>query len=182
VTGGPSVTIARLNGSPRGGTWGNDRTIVFATNNPGGLLRVSEVGGTPAALTTPDRKKGEIDHFWPSIRNDAFQDGLAFNQRRRRISRPSSQRHVKGHEVPPVTAKEQMGEATTTVGTKTCDLAVEDCVVTALGMREFRTQVLHRSKAVVLHFADEVRVIERPRNAQQCRRCGNGQHVSIVPK
>jgi serine/threonine-protein kinase len=70
VTGGPSVTIARLDGSPRGGTWGDDRTIVFATNNPSGLLRVSEDGGTPAALTTPDRTKGEIDHLWPRFLPD----------------------------------------------------------------------------------------------------------------
>jgi eukaryotic-like serine/threonine-protein kinase len=50
--GGPVVTVcdARL---PRGGSWGEDGTIVF--NGIGaGLSKVSSAGGTPVPLTTPD--------------------------------------------------------------------------------------------------------------------------------
>jgi serine/threonine-protein kinase len=43
-----------------GGTWGADDTIVFAkpTSARAGLFRVSAFGGTPEAMTTPDRADG----------------------------------------------------------------------------------------------------------------------------
>jgi serine/threonine-protein kinase len=65
ITGGPAVTLCRLNGAPRGGSWGDDDTIVFAANQRG-LQRVSAGGGQPTTLTSPDTAKGE-GHLFPSI-------------------------------------------------------------------------------------------------------------------
>jgi hypothetical protein len=69
ITGGPPITIARIDGTgPAGATWGPDDMILFATNNPRtGLQRVSAAGGTPEVLTTPDRARDEADHLWPEI-------------------------------------------------------------------------------------------------------------------
>ncbi len=68
VTGGPSVTVCAIEGVPRGATWSEDGTIVFATNAPTiGLQRVSAAGGEPTVLTKPDTERGEGDHFWPEF-------------------------------------------------------------------------------------------------------------------
>ena len=68
ITGGPSVTVCAIQGVPRGATWSEDGTIVFATNAPEiGLQRVSAAGGEPTVLTMPDRGRGEGDHFWPEF-------------------------------------------------------------------------------------------------------------------
>ena len=66
ITGGPPVTITAYQGTPRGATWSEDGTIVFATSTfESGLQRVSAAGGEPTPLTKPDRGKG--DHFWPEL-------------------------------------------------------------------------------------------------------------------
>ncbi len=66
VAGGLPVTVCRFSGLPRGGSWGEDNTIVFATNDPiTGLWRVPAGGGEPVALTTP--KVSEGDHLFPSV-------------------------------------------------------------------------------------------------------------------
>jgi len=68
VTGGPAVTLATLDASPRGATWAPDDTIIVATYNATtGLLRVAAAGGPPAVLTRPDRAQGEGDHLWPEM-------------------------------------------------------------------------------------------------------------------
>ena len=68
LTGEPATTICKFDGFPRGGSWGDDNTIVFATNDETtGLLRVSAGGGTPVPLTTPDRAHQEKDHLFPSM-------------------------------------------------------------------------------------------------------------------
>ena len=68
ITGGPPITLARLDGGFRGATWAPDDTIIFATNNAAtGLQRVSAAGGTPEVLTRPDHAQGEADHLWPEI-------------------------------------------------------------------------------------------------------------------
>ena len=51
----------------RGGTWAADDTIYFAPTNVSGIMKVPASGGTPTALTTPDRAKGEISHRWPHV-------------------------------------------------------------------------------------------------------------------
>jgi eukaryotic-like serine/threonine-protein kinase len=68
ITGGSPVPLCRINGRALGASWGADGTIVFATNDRStGLLRVSERGGEPKVLTTPDPAKGEDDHLFPSV-------------------------------------------------------------------------------------------------------------------
>ena len=53
--GGRSSQSAESTGDPLGASWGDDNTIVFATDDPStGLWRVSAQGGEPMALTTPD--------------------------------------------------------------------------------------------------------------------------------
>jgi serine/threonine-protein kinase len=71
VTGGPVVTLAPITGGPLGGSWGDDNTIVFATDDPRtGLWRVSADGGVPAVLTTPDAAQQATDHAFPSVLPD----------------------------------------------------------------------------------------------------------------
>jgi len=66
LTGGPPVSICRVDGVPRGASWGSDNTIVFSTNGPErGLERVSADGGEPTRLTTPDASQGELRHVLP---------------------------------------------------------------------------------------------------------------------
>ena len=53
---------------PLGASWGDDNTIVFATDDPStGLWRVSADGGEPTVLTTPDAAQHESDHAFPSV-------------------------------------------------------------------------------------------------------------------
>ena len=65
ILGGPPVTICEPPGAPRGASWGDDGTIVFATTAPSGLWRVPAGGGEPEELTTPDAEHG--DHLWPEM-------------------------------------------------------------------------------------------------------------------
>ncbi len=68
VTGGPSLTLASLDGQSSGVTWGDDDGIIYATANPAtGLQRVASTGGSPVVLTRPDGARGERDHLWPHL-------------------------------------------------------------------------------------------------------------------
>jgi eukaryotic-like serine/threonine-protein kinase len=68
ITGGPLITLARVDGLPLGATWAPDDTIIFATSNLAtGLQRVSADGGTPDVLTRPDHAPGEPDPHWPEV-------------------------------------------------------------------------------------------------------------------
>jgi serine/threonine-protein kinase len=68
VTGGPAVTLATLDGHPRGAAWGPEDTIILATSNAtSGLQRVGAAGGPVTVLTRPDRAQGETDHMWPEM-------------------------------------------------------------------------------------------------------------------
>jgi serine/threonine-protein kinase len=68
IAGGPPVTLCPIVGATRGGSWGPDDTIVFATaDSTTGLLSIAAAGGTPTVLTTPDAAHGEGDHLFPSI-------------------------------------------------------------------------------------------------------------------
>jgi serine/threonine-protein kinase len=64
LTGGPAVTLCRAV-ALFGASWGDDGTIVFATERNGGLWRVPAAGGTPEALTTP--QPGEYSHRLPHM-------------------------------------------------------------------------------------------------------------------
>jgi serine/threonine-protein kinase len=68
VTGGPSITVCKIAGAPRGATWGDDDTIVFASADLAtGLMSVPASGGQPRILTKPDANQGEVDHVFPSM-------------------------------------------------------------------------------------------------------------------
>jgi serine/threonine-protein kinase len=65
LSGGPPILLADLDGPSSGITWGDDDSIVFATNVPEtGLQRVRH-GSNTTVLTRPDAAKGEGDHQWP---------------------------------------------------------------------------------------------------------------------
>ncbi|HEX8028541.1 MAG TPA: hypothetical protein VF491_08770, partial [Vicinamibacterales bacterium] len=63
VAGGSPVVIAKLQGAPRGASWGDDDFIVFASSDGAGLQRVSANGGEARALTRPDQQKRELHHY-----------------------------------------------------------------------------------------------------------------------
>jgi len=66
VSGGPVMTVCRITGTPRGGTWTDSNQIVFATASPiSGLLTVPSSGGEPKVLTKPEGT-GSVDHFFPA--------------------------------------------------------------------------------------------------------------------
>ncbi len=68
VTGGPAVTLAMLDSSSRGATWGPGDRIIFATASlTTGLQQVEAAGGPTTVLTRPDRAQGEVDHLWPEL-------------------------------------------------------------------------------------------------------------------
>src|SRR5262249_29590172 len=71
MTGGPPIAICRVQGMPRGASWGPNDTIVFATDDTStGLFSVPAGGGEPKVLTTPDPKQNEHDHIFPFVLPD----------------------------------------------------------------------------------------------------------------
>ena len=66
VQGGAAVTLCDAP-NDRGGSWGEDGTIVFAPDNQAALSKVSSAGGTPQPLTTLDKQAGEITQRWPQV-------------------------------------------------------------------------------------------------------------------
>jgi serine/threonine-protein kinase len=68
LTGEPATTICTFpEFFPRGGSWADDDTIIFATSDEAtGLWRVPAAGGTPEQITTPDAAADEKDHLFPS--------------------------------------------------------------------------------------------------------------------
>jgi Tol biopolymer transport system component len=66
VQGGAAVTLCDAPDA-RGGSWGDDGTIVFAPDNRVALSKVSSAGGTPQPLTTLDKQAGEVTQRWPQV-------------------------------------------------------------------------------------------------------------------
>ena len=66
VQGGAVVTLCDAP-NDRGGSWGDDGSIVFAAGSREGLSKVSSAGGKPAPLTTLNLQAGEITHRWPQV-------------------------------------------------------------------------------------------------------------------
>jgi serine/threonine protein kinase/Tol biopolymer transport system component len=64
LSGGPAVRLCEAS-ALFGASWGDDGTIVFATQRNGGLWRVPAAGGTPQPLTTP--QPGEYSHRLPHM-------------------------------------------------------------------------------------------------------------------
>ena len=67
IAGGAAIEICISPAIARGASWGDDNQIVFGTTDTNsGLWRVPAGGGEPVAMTTPDRGKGETNHWYPS--------------------------------------------------------------------------------------------------------------------
>ena len=64
VEGGSSIVLAEA-ATPRGGTWIEDGSIVFAPVSRGALMWIPANGGSPQALTSPDQERGETSHRHP---------------------------------------------------------------------------------------------------------------------
>jgi serine/threonine-protein kinase len=60
------VTICKGTPQPHGATWGTDGSIIFGGTNPG-LIRVTDSGGTPQEITTPNSENNETYHRYPQI-------------------------------------------------------------------------------------------------------------------
>jgi len=73
LSGGPAVTLCKA-AALFGASWGDDGTIVFATQRNGGLWRVPAAGGTPEALTTlqPGEYSHRLPHMLPGSRAVIF--------------------------------------------------------------------------------------------------------------
>jgi Tol biopolymer transport system component len=66
VQGGAALALCDA-ADDRGGSWGEDGTIVFAPDQRVALSKVSSAGGTPQPLTTLDQQTGELTQRWPQV-------------------------------------------------------------------------------------------------------------------
>ena len=66
VTGGTPITLCPAPGA-RGGSWGENGMIVFASPSRAALSQVSEDGGTPEPVTELDTSLGETSHRQPRL-------------------------------------------------------------------------------------------------------------------
>jgi Tol biopolymer transport system component len=66
VHGGAPIALADAVGY-RGGTWGEDDTIIFPTQYTSGLFRVPAGGGATQVATHLDAARSEITHRWPQF-------------------------------------------------------------------------------------------------------------------
>jgi serine/threonine protein kinase len=53
-----------------GGAWAADGTILFTPGPDQPLFRIAEQGGTPSPVTTLDKSRDEVGHFWPQFLPD----------------------------------------------------------------------------------------------------------------
>jgi Tol biopolymer transport system component len=68
VAGGPATQIGNSRWAQM--AWAGNNTLVYTKNYDSGLFRISSEGRDSAAITTPDRKKGELGHWWPQALPD----------------------------------------------------------------------------------------------------------------
>jgi serine/threonine-protein kinase len=66
VQGGAAVTLCDAN-DDRGGSWGEDGTIVFTPYVGAPLMKISAAGGKPQQLTSLDTQAGELTQRWPQV-------------------------------------------------------------------------------------------------------------------
>jgi len=64
VSGGAAVTLGDAS-NPQGASWSSQGMIAFGSETAAVLMKVSDAGGTPQAVTHLD--KGETDHDWPEF-------------------------------------------------------------------------------------------------------------------
>jgi serine/threonine-protein kinase len=68
IDGGAPVAVCDAQfSSYRGGSWGDDGTIVVAPDMTGGLVRVPSSGGVPVPVTMLDAARHEATHRWPQV-------------------------------------------------------------------------------------------------------------------
>ncbi|MGE5361454.1 MAG: protein kinase domain-containing protein [Bacteroidales bacterium] len=68
VDGGPVITICETpQVTARGGSWGDDGTIVVALSSGGGLSKVPSSGGFATVLTRLDPARHDVTHRWPQM-------------------------------------------------------------------------------------------------------------------
>lgn len=60
------VTLCKGTPQPHGATWGMDGSIIFGGTTPG-LSRVSDSGGAPQEITTPNPENNETQHRFPQF-------------------------------------------------------------------------------------------------------------------
>jgi Tol biopolymer transport system component len=68
AAGGPATRLAPSRWGQIG--WISNEALVYTKSYDTGLSRVSAEGKDTATLTTPDRKKGELGHWWPQLLPD----------------------------------------------------------------------------------------------------------------
>src|SRR6267143_456114 len=66
IQGGAAVTLCDAS-DDRGGSWGEDGTIVFTPGIQAALSKVSSAGAMPQPLTSLDKQAGEYSHRWPQV-------------------------------------------------------------------------------------------------------------------
>jgi len=66
VHGGAPEVLCEVSPNPRGGTWTDDGSIIFAGSPVSGLSRVSAAGGAVETLTDAS-SKGQATHRWPQM-------------------------------------------------------------------------------------------------------------------
>jgi len=64
-TGRTGRTLATVTTNPRGGSWADDGTILYAPSSQSGIFATSLKDTTPRQLTTVSARRGEIGHMWP---------------------------------------------------------------------------------------------------------------------
>jgi Tol biopolymer transport system component/predicted Ser/Thr protein kinase len=81
ISGGPAQTLCTLStGTVGSGSWNREGVIVFGNRPSGGILKVSQAGGVPTAVTAVDGSRGEVFHTLPVFMSDGkhfiyFQQG-----------------------------------------------------------------------------------------------------------
>jgi Tol biopolymer transport system component len=71
VSGGPAQTVCDLPSDALGGSWNRDGVIIFGSGVSGKvLMRVSEAGGVPTALTALDPSLKDGIHYFPTFLPD----------------------------------------------------------------------------------------------------------------
>ncbi len=68
VSGGPATVLASSRWAQT--AWVGNEAVIYTKNYDSGLNRVSADGGDTTVLTTPDRQKGELGHWWPQVLPD----------------------------------------------------------------------------------------------------------------
>jgi len=70
IHGSAPIDICDVYADGPGGSWTRGDTIWFSGNWISGFFEVSADGGDPVPVTTPDRQRGEIGHWWPDFLPD----------------------------------------------------------------------------------------------------------------